>query len=187
MHVGADYFDAEGRPTDPDKTKSVLADEGGNTFSLELSDEPPRRRGMRKKKFHGFWDSDAVNALFPQVPGMLPKKELEAQIDPLKHQSVHDMATHEPRNWQMPSNVSIDSYAEIWADEILLIAREAHARLEFKNIKSLLDGDRVVAAGEAIEKSAPGQTLYRTWATSVVRDELHKAGWRLADLLEKIL
>jgi hypothetical protein len=28
---------------------------------------------------------------------------------------------------------------------------------------------------------------YRAWATSVVREELHKAGWRLADLLEKIL
>src|SRR5438128_2042144 len=26
LHVGADYFDPEGRPTDPDKTKSVLAD-----------------------------------------------------------------------------------------------------------------------------------------------------------------
>jgi hypothetical protein len=25
------------------------------------------------------------------------------------------------------------------------------------------------------------------WATNIVRDELHKAGWRLADLLEKIL
>jgi hypothetical protein len=51
----------------------------------------------------------------------------------------------------------------------------------------LLDGDRVVATGEAIEKTAPDQTLYRTWATGVVRDELHKAGWRLADLLQKIL
>ncbi len=187
LHVGADYFDAEGRPTDPDKTKSVLADEGGNTFTLELSDEPPRRRGIRKKKFHGFWDSDAVNALFPQVPGGLPKKEFEAQIDPLKHQLVHDMATHEPHNWQMPSNASIDSYAEIWADEILPIAREAHARLEFRNVKPLLDGDRVVAMGEAIEKPTPDRTLYRTWATGVVRDELHKAGWRLADLLQKIL
>jgi hypothetical protein len=29
--------------------------------------------------------------------------------------------------------------------------------------------------------------LYRTWTTNVVRDELHKAGWRLADLLEKVL
>jgi hypothetical protein len=187
LHVGAAYFDAEGHATDPDKDKSALADEGGNIFTLELIDEPRRRRGIRKKKFHGFWDYDAVNALFPRVSGRLRKKELEAQLEPLKHQLVHDMATHEPQNWQMPSNISIDSYAEIWADEILPIAREAHARLEFRKVKPPLDGDRVVAAGEAIEKRAPGQTLYRTWASGVVRDELHKAGWRLTDLLEKIL
>ena len=187
LHVGAAYFDAQGRATDPDKDKSALADEGGNTFTIELSDEPPRRRGIRKKKFHGFWDYDTVNALFPQVPGALPKVEFDIQIDPLKQQLVHEMATHEPRNWQMPSNASIDSYAEICADEILPIAREAHARLEFRNVKPLLDGDRVVAMGEAIEKPAPDRMLYRAWATGIVRDELHKAGWRLADLLEKIL
>src|SRR5712672_2092640 len=162
LHVGAAYFDTQGHATDPDKDKSTLADEGGNTFALELSDEPPRRRGIRKKKFHGFWDSDAVNALFPQVPVGLPKKEFEAQIDPLKHQLVHDMATHEPHNWQVPSNVSIDSYAEIWANEILPIAREAHDRLEFRNVKPLLDSDRVVAMGEAIEKPTSDRTLYRT-------------------------
>jgi len=97
------------------------------------------------------------------------------------------MATREPSNWQMPANVPLDNYAEIWADEILPIAREAHARLEFRNVKAFLDGDRIVAAGEAIEKPAPNHTLYRAWAMSVVREELHKAGWRLADLLEKIL
>jgi hypothetical protein len=109
------------------------------------------------------------------------------QIAPLKQRLVHEMATLEPRNWQMPSNASIESYAEIWADEILPIAREAHARLEFRNVKPLLDGDRVVAMGEAIEKPTSGRTLYRAWATGIVRDELHKAGWRLADLLQKIL
>ena len=93
----------------------------------------------------------------------------------------------EPRNWRMPWNLSIDSYAGIWADEILPIAREAHARLEFRNVKPLLDGDRVVAMGEAIEKPTSAQTPYRSWATAIVREELHKAGWRLADLLEKIL
>ena len=187
LHVGAAYFDEQGRMIDPEKNKSALADEGGNTFTLELSDEPPRRRGIRKKKFHGFWDNDTVNALFFHVPIALPKGELDMQIRPLKQQLVHDMATHEPRNWQMPSNVSIDSYAEIWADEILPIAREAHARLEFRNVRPFLDEDRIVTTGEAIEKSAPDHPLYRTWATSVVRDELHKAGWRLADLLQKIL
>jgi S1/P1 Nuclease len=186
LHVGAAYFDAQGGVTDPDKNKSALTDEGGNTFTLELSDEPPRRRGIRKKRFHGFWDNDAVNALFPQVPGRLPKKELEARINPLKQQLVHEMATHEPRNWQMPANLSMDSYAEIWADEILPIAREAHARLEFRHVKPALDTDRIVAAGEAVEKQSRPM-LYRTWASGVVRDELHKAGWRLADLLEKIL
>jgi hypothetical protein len=46
---------------------------------------------------------------------------------------------------------------------------------------------RVVAAGEAVEKPIVNQLNYRGWATGVVRQELHKAGWRLADLLEKIL
>jgi len=100
---------------------------------------------------------------------------------------VHEMATHEPRNWQMPSDVSLESYAEVWADEILPIAREAHARLEFRNVKPFPDNDRVVAAGQAIERRGASRTLYRAWASDVVRDELHKAGWRLADLLEKIL
>ncbi len=140
LHVGAAYFDEQGRFTDPEKNKAALADEGGNTFTLELSDEPPRRRGIHKKKFHGF-----------------------------------------------PSNISVNSYAEIWADEILPIAREAHARLEFRKVKPLRDGDRTVATGEALEKPAADETLYRKWASMVVREELHKAGWRLADLLQKIL
>ena len=97
------------------------------------------------------------------------------------------MATREPRNWQMPTNVSVDSYAEMWADEILPIAREAHTRLEFRNVKPFLDGDRIVAMGEAMEKAGASHTPYRAWATSVVHEELHKAGWRLADLLEKTL
>src|SRR4051794_20951521 len=41
LHVGAEYFDEQGRPTDPQKDQSALADEGGNTITLELADEPP--------------------------------------------------------------------------------------------------------------------------------------------------
>jgi hypothetical protein len=97
------------------------------------------------------------------------------------------MATHEPNNWQMPRNVPVDSYAELWADEILPIARDAYARLEFTNVHPQQDEGRMVAAGEAVEKPAARRMDYRAWATDVVRQELHKAGWRLADLLEKIL
>jgi hypothetical protein len=187
LHVGAEYFDQQGRVVDPDKDKSALGDEGGNTFTLELSDEPLRRRGIHKKKFHGFWDYDAVNALFLQGPGTLRKDELQVFIEPLKRELVHEMATHEPNNWQMPRNVSVDRYAEMWADEILPVAREAHGRLEFTDVHPQQDGNRIVAAGEAVEKPAANQVTYRVWATDVVRQELHKAGWRLADLLQKIL
>ena len=187
LHVGAEYFDQQGRVADPDKDKLALGDEGGNTFTLELSDEPPRRRGIHKKKLHGFWDYDAVKAVFPQMPRGLRKSELQSLIEPLKETLVHDMATQEPRNWRMPSSVPVESYAEAWADEILPIAREAHERLEFRNVTPLVDGDRSIATGEAIEKPTADQTQYRTWAVNVVRDELHKAGWRLADLLQQTL
>jgi hypothetical protein len=38
-------------------------------------------------------------------------------------------------------------------------------------------------AGDAREKNAPDQIGYVDWSAKTVRDELHKAGWRLADLL----
>src|SRR6266480_1749555 len=164
LHVGAQYFDAQGRIADPDKNQSALGDEGGNTFTLELSDEPPRTRGIRKKKFHAFWDYDAVNALFPQLPIKVRKREIQAQITPLKKQLVRELATHEPKNWRMPENIDVTNYAEAWANEILPIAREAHERLQFTNVHPQQEKDRVVAAGEANEKPQPDRTSYRAYA-----------------------
>jgi hypothetical protein len=187
LHVGAQYFDAQGRVVDLGKDRSALADEGGNTFTLELSDGPPRTRGVRKKKFHAFWDDDAVNALFPQIPIRVRKRELKAQIAPLKKQLIRKLATHEPPSWRMPANMDVTNYAQAWTNEILPISREAHERLQFRNVHPQQERDRVVAAGEADEKPQPDRISYRAWAANVVRDELHKAGWRLADLLEKAL
>jgi hypothetical protein len=87
----------------------------------------------------------------------------------------------------MPASIDIHNYAELWADEILPVAREAHERLQFINVHPQQEEDRVVAAGEADEKPQPDHMSYRAWAANIVREELHKAGWRLADLLEKIL
>jgi hypothetical protein len=187
LHVGALYFDAQGRIADPDRDQSALADEGGNTFTLELSDEPPRTRGIRKKTFHAFWDYDAVNALFPQVPIRGRKRELQAQITPLKEQLVRELAAHEPKNWRMPASLDVTNYAEVWANEILPIAREAHERLEFTNVHPTQQETRLVAAGEAADKPRRDAVSYRVWAANIVREELHKGGWGLADLLEKVL
>jgi hypothetical protein len=187
LHVGALYFDAQGRAVDPDKEKSALPDEGGNTIALELSDEPPRTRGQHKKSFHSFWDDATINALFPDVPLKLPKKERQGQIAPLTSKFVHELAAREPKSWRLSDKIDIGNYAEAWADEILPVARQAHDRLDFRNVKALQQEDRTVASGEAVEKSTPNQISYRVWATKIVRDELHKAGWRLADLLEKAM
>ena len=187
LHVGAEYFDGQGRVADPDKVKSALPDEGGNTFTLELSDDPRRTRGVHKKTFHSFWDNDAVNALFPEGPVRLSKNERQKQIEPLKRRLIHEMTMEEPKNWRLPPDVRIESYAEAWANEILPIARQAHERLELRDMKPLQEEDRIVAAGEAIERPASDHVPYRKWATEIVREELHKAGWRLADLLEKAL
>src|SRR4051812_21280619 len=80
LHVGAEYFDKAGNVVDPDKDKTALEDEGGNTFTIELSDEPPRGRGHHKRKFHGFWDLDTVNALLPEVPEETAKEERRAIV-----------------------------------------------------------------------------------------------------------
>ena len=76
LHVGAEYFDQQGRVVDPNENPSALGDEGGNTFTLQLGDEPPRNAEFIRRKLHGFWDNDAVNALFPQWPVALRKARI---------------------------------------------------------------------------------------------------------------
>jgi hypothetical protein len=187
LHVGADYFNQKGEVADPDKEKNCLADEGGNTIALHLVDAPPLRRGAHTKKLHAFWDLDAVNALLPPLPDTMPKEERRARNEAAEKALIDQMATDEPKNWRTPPKLDLDQYAEVWADEILPIARDAHERLTIRNVKPLQEEDRVVAAGDADEKPEPDHVTYRVWATNVVREELHKAGWRLADLLERAL
>jgi len=62
------------------------------------------------------------------------------------------------------------------------IARQAHERVEFSNIHA-----STTANGSAIEREMPDGIPYREWAGGIVKVELHKAGWRLANLLDRIL
>ena len=115
----------------------------------------------------------------------MKKAERNAILEPARKKLEHDMATEEPKNWRLPADVPLRKYSEAWANEMLPLAREAHERLVLKNVHPLQQHDRVIAVGEVEEK--PGSQNYRQWASGVVREELHKAGWRLADLLEKSL
>ena len=187
LHVGAQYFDKSGNIVDPAKDPTALEDEGGNTFTLKSADFGVESGAGKTRKFHVFWDLDTVAALLPTVPEDTAKPERRALMNAAEDSLVRDMAGREPNNWKVPAEVDASRYGYSWANEILPVAREAHERLVFKNVAPMDDQGRIVAAGEVEQKpgSAPGD--YRKWAIEVVRNELHKAGWRLADLLEKSL
>jgi hypothetical protein len=97
------------------------------------------------------------------------------------------LVKEQPRNWRAPANVALKNYGEFWADDILPLAREAHERLQFINVHETVDQGRKVMAGDAREKNAPDHLGYADWSAKTVLEELHKAGWRLADLLQQAL
>lgn len=184
LHVGAEYFDNAGKPINPDTNPGAFADQGGNTIMLHLpmSLVLAHRRGL---KLHGFWDSDAVTGNLPALPETMPKDQRRAQNDAAELSLVRELATHEPKDWREPSALPLVGYAEAWANEILPVSREAHDRLAFANVKPRSQAEGALASGDADDKPSPDGVNYQDWATKVVRTEIHKAGWRLADLLTK--
>ena len=187
LHVGAEYFGQAGRAVDPDKGRPGIEDEGGNTLILRLRSGVPEQFGHHNLKLHGFWDNEAVTANLVSLPLSVSKEERQDKTEKAKRQLIEQLSCEQPVNWRLPRDLALEKYAESWADEILPIAHEAHERLEFSKVHPQLDQDRYVSIGIAQEKIGPGRIVYADWAAGVVREELHKAGWRLADLLEKVV
>ena len=183
LHVGAQYFDARGNPVNPAKVSESFPDEGGNSLRIKLTDEVARKRDP---KFHGFWDMDAVLENLPRFPDTMPKEERQTKMDAAEKALTSRLTREAPKNWKLPPSLPVEGYPEAWANEILPLARAAHSRLRYQNVTPKLDKEQMVADGELVE--TPGQDLpYRKWSAGIVLEELHKAGWRLADLLTKIL
>ena len=180
LHVGAEYFNEAGEPIDPDRGATGLGDEGGNSLSLVQNATAERTRHYYHS-FHAYWDLDTVRNLTIGTPDELPKEEREGVYAPAKEKLIANFVANEPKNWRTPGDAK--TWAEQWANEILPIAREAHTRVRFEHVHRAEKDGRVFAKGEAHETG----TGYLDWSTVVVGDELHKAGWRLADLLQKIL
>ncbi|MGI8819811.1 MAG: S1/P1 nuclease [Chthoniobacterales bacterium] len=187
LHVGAEYFNGQGQPTDPDRDASALEDQGGNTITLELGAVAAEKLNVTQAKLHGFWDGKTVDLNLPILPKEMPKEERRAQTDAAMKALVRELATTEPKGWRLPPAVKLDNYAESWANEILPIAREAHDRLQFSGIHRQEEETEAFATGMAKEKKAPDGLSYEEWAAKVVRAELQRAGWRLAELLEQAL
>ncbi|HEY0369179.1 MAG TPA: S1/P1 nuclease [Chthoniobacterales bacterium] len=188
LHVGAEYFSDAGQPVDPDQDKSALEDQGGNSITLRHSPAEAQKIGANTSKLHGFWDNNAVNLNLPQLPKEMPKEERRARTDEARDALVSEFVRQEPAKWRLADNVPVASWPEAWANDILPVAREAHARLRFTNVHAEEDRNGgEVAIGSAEEQPPADHVEYEEWAARVVHDEMHTAGWRLAALLEKAL
>src|SRR5437870_4249048 len=169
LHVGAEYFDAQGNPFDPSTANPGFADQGGNKLTLfTLVAGKPKSAGV----FHSYWDGQTVQNAFGTANDLTIAKRL---------------ARKEPADWKLSG--AVDTWAEQLANEIIPIAREAHTRLEFTNIKiapGSTPGKDDIKGGRASEKKKLGGMFYANWAAATVKTEIHKGGWRLAALLEEI-
>jgi hypothetical protein len=187
LHVGAEYFNEQGRAADPDKGQSATEDQGGNTITLKHMPAAAARIGHPESKLHGFWDTDAVMGNLPETPKTMEKEARRGLIDGARHEMVLRFAKEEPKHWRFTPDVQLKDYAEACANFELPIAREAHERLEFRNVRVQQVEGQPLAVGVAQEKPPADGVPYYDWAAAVVREEMHVAGWRLADLLERAL
>ncbi len=184
LHVGAQYFDAQGHPANPDRGRETFPDQGGNSLRLKLADDAPRKRDP---KMHGFWDGETVLGNLPVFPETMPKEERQLKMDAAEKALTNELAKAEPKNWKLPPETKAEAYPEAWANEIMPLARAAHARLRYQNVTPKLDRETMVADGEVVEEAQGDGISYRKWSAAIVREEMQKAGWRLAALLEKAL
>ena len=167
LHVGAEFFDGDGKPFEPTPGNVGFADQGGNKLVLFTFMNGTRTSAG---KLHGYWDSQTVENAFGSTQ--------DARV-------AQRLAAREPAEWQL--NGDIETWAEQLANDIMPTAREARQRLQYKLIE-IRPGNRDILSGRAEEKKKlQGGTFYAIWAGNVVKDEIHKGGWRLAALLEQAL
>ena len=166
LHVGAEFFDANGNAFHPTPANKGFEDQGGNKLTLFTFVNGKR---VSAGKFHGYWDSQTVENAFGNTQNSKVAQRLAAQ---------------EPDDWKLTGG--IETWSEQLANDILPVAREAHARLRYSDIV-IEPGKRDIISGRADEKRQSGGTFYAIWASGVVKEEIHKGGWRLAALLEAAL
>jgi len=167
LHVGAEFFNQQGQPFQPASEDGAFNDLGGNRLTLHTFVQGRLRPATN---LHSYWDGQTVDNAFGRQSNL---------------QVAMRLSSKQPQHWELTGEV--DTWAEQMANAILPTAREAHTRLRFDNIE--LDQEKnLVARGNAFEKRhAPGDKFYAVWARDVVKNEIHKGGWRLAALLQEVV
>jgi len=168
LHVGAAYLNQNGELRYPGRDADALDDQGGNLIDFGAS------------TLHAYWDVETVDSALSQ------ERRLEGNDALTLVQWARKLAMQEPVKWKPDANVAPEKWIELWADEILPIAREAHDRLRIYPASQTTDrtGKLVFRWSAVAKPSVAGADPYDVWSGRAVREELQKAGWRLACLLQ---
>jgi hypothetical protein len=184
LHVGAEFFDGAGKPTRPTDVTKDGDTQGGNTIILLDVPGTHGRSGQAGPRLHAFWDDDAVASAYRQINDEFDPDRRSA----MKHTLLIEyLAKNEPKGWKPAAKSKPVDWAEAWANEILPIAAEAHARLIFTDVTLEKEHGEMLARGNARPREMPDKIPYMEWAGKIVKMELHKGGWRLAELLQRVV
>lgn len=169
LHVGAAYFDKDTcttrvDPTNvPGGTDAVAQTIGGNAIELEATSGSPA--APLADTLHIFWDGPAV-AWAMQAKGLAGAEQEYARM----------LAAEPPTGWQTAGDP--ETWAEQWVNEVLPTAVKAHNDLTIELKERTVTGTKVSCTWKTKINKA-----YSDWAQGIARDQLAKAGFRLAALL----
>jgi hypothetical protein len=189
LHVGAEFFDRQGRPVDPDAfgVHDALESQGGNTLFLILKQPADPANPQKRVTLHGYWDRFAPMAAIARVGAEIVRENPGRAAEFLPAEIAAQLVAAEPADWNLAAGKDPSHWAELWATAILPVAREAHDRLHYSGVRPSEDRGVTLASGFAREKSMPDGKSYVEWSGEVIAGQIAKGGWRLAALLEKSL
>jgi len=177
LHVGVGFIDDSGqsprfvRDTAEIKRKILPSDKGGNDLVIDGN----------RQNLHGFWDFGLVTSLMT-----FTDRHTSDTLAEFLHQSVRPKS-----NW--PSRGPVSIWAAQWATDSLRVSR-GHAYLSLvitgkRTIPVLSGGQPVVRNGQPVMQTVYDvrrDANYETANREIVRQQLAKAGFRLAKLLDAI-
>ena len=179
LHVGAGYVDVNGpnrsilivRDPVVVKRRHLPSDKGGNDLVIDRD----------RQNLHGFWDFGLVTSLMT-----FTHHQSSDTLGQFLKQSVR------PRGTWIPHG-HVSTWAAQWATDSLHLSRsnayKSVAIVGRRTIPVLSDGKPVVRNGQPVMQMVYDITRagnYETLNRELVRQQLAKAGFRLANLLDAI-
>lgn len=180
LHIGCGFIDANGpngsilivRQPSLIKAKDLPSDKGANDLIIDND----------RKHLHGFWDFTLVTSLMKTLGEETDSDSLGAYLK----QNVHP-------KWNWNPHGRINRWAAQWATESLQLSRNQIYRAITisgqRTIPELVRGQPVIRNGQPAMQTVFDITLppdYEKLNRELVRQQLAKAGFRLAKLLDAI-